>query len=447
MVSMRLYKRVRVSLVALLLSILVPINVAVAELRIEVTKGVDDAVRVAVVPFSHKNRGRLPLDITEVIDFDLTLSGRFETLPTSQMLSLPNDSTEVFSRDWRLVKVEYLVLGYLESRGDKVQLHFELYNVFKQSVEVKQVIEGSRDELRDMAHYVSDVVFEQLTGIQGAFSTQIMYVTASGDVNVQEYRLNIADADGQRVRTILASNEPILSASWAPDGKKVAYVSFERDRRPAIYIKNLVTGARQQITDYPGLNSAPAFSPDGKQLAMVLSKDGSPDIYVLDLASRKLRRITRHYGIDTEPAWTPDGKSIVFTSDRGGKPQIYSMPLVNLKIERLTFEGDYNAKASMLADGSGLIMVHRSEGVFHIAMLDLNRGRLRVLTETSLDESPSIAPNGSMLIYATQKRGEGILAAVSIDGGVKFDLPSSEGNVREPAWSPMKRKVFTAVEG
>jgi TolB protein len=209
----------------------------------------------------------------------------------------------------------------------------------------------------------------------------------------------------------------------------------------------LVTGARQQITDYPGLNSAPAFSPDGKQLAMVLSKDGSPDIYVLDLASRKLRRITRHYGIDTEPAWTPDGKSIVFTSDRGGKPQIYSMPLDNLKIERLTFEGDYNAKASMLADGSGLIMVHRSEGVFHIAMLDLNRGRLRVLTETSLDESPSIAPNGSMLIYATQKRGEGILAAVSIDGGVKFDLPSSEGNVREPAWSPMKRKVFTPVEG
>lgn len=417
-----------------------------AELRIEVTKGVDNAVRVAVVPMAWRGPGTLPEDVADIVGADLTLSGRFETLPVKQMLSLPNEPDEVFPRDWRLLKVEYLVIGYLEPGKDKAyRLHFALYNVFKQEVEETQVIEGNSDELRDMAHYVSDEVFHKLTGIEGSFSTRIMYVTATGPVDNRRYQLNIADADGHRVETVLRSTEPVLSATWAPDGNRIAYVSFERDGRPGIYMRNLETGEVQQLTRFEGLNGAPAFSPDGKQLALVLSKDGSPDIYVLNLETRRLRRITRHYGIDTEPSWTPDGKHIVFTSNRGGQPQIYMISLADLSIERLTFEGDYNAKASMLRDGSGLVMVHRRDGIFHIAMLDLKRGRLTVLTETALDESPSIAPNGSMLIYATLVGDEGILAAVSIDGGVKFNLPSSEGDVREPAWSPKKRKIFVPI--
>ena len=428
-----------------LMIVCTPFQPVLADLQIEVTKGVDNAVRVAVVPFDWRGAGTLPESISDIIEADLVLSGRFDSLPTSQMLSLPHETSEIFNRDWRLLNVEYLLIGHVSPVGDRYRLTYTLYNVFKQSVELRQTIEGSVSELRDMAHYASDSVFKILTGIDGAFSTQIMYVTALGPINNRRFRLNIADADGHRVETMLESREPILSASWSRDGRYIAYVSFEVDRRPAIFLRDVVNGTRQQLTNFPGLNGAPAFSPDGKQLAMVLSKDGNPDIYVLTIADRRLRRVTRHYGIDTEPSWSPDGKGIIFTSNRGGQPQIYQIQLDDLSIERLTFEGDYNAKASVLPDGSGIVMVHRRNGIFHIAMLDLARGRLRVLTETSLDESPSIAPNGSMLIYATQVGGEGILAAVSIDGGVKFNLPSSEGDVREPAWSPQKRRKFKPI--
>ncbi len=427
------------------LLLMVCVKDARAELTIEVTKGVDDAVRVAVVPFEWRGSESLPEDVTAVVDSDLTLSGRFETLPVEQMLSLPNESNEVLFRDWRLLDIEYLIIGYMEPLDYGIRLHFELYNVFKQSMVVSRTIEGGPNDLRDMAHYVSDVVFEELTGIEGAFSTRIMYVTVTGEEGNRQFQLNIADADGYRADTILRSSEPVLSPAWGPKGERIAYVSFEKDRKPAIYLRNLKTGTVQQLTDYSGLNSAPAFSPDGTRLALVLSRERNPDIYVLDLQTRRIRRITRHYAIDTEPSWAPDGESIIFTSDRGGQPQIYQIKLDNFQIQRLTFEGDYNARASVLADGSGLVMVHRRNGVFHIAYLDLRRGRLTVLTETSLDESPSIAPNGSMLIYATQVGGQQILAAVSIDGGVKFNLPSSEGDVREPAWSPGKRKTFVPI--
>ena len=430
----------------LLLTLSLMMSPVRAELRIEITKGVDNAVRVAVVPFEWRGKRSPPISVDDVISSDLGLSGRFEALPVSQMLSLPNESREVLPRDWRMLNVEYLVIGYLEPNEVKVRLHFELFDVLRQTVVSSQTIEGLPGELRDMGHHVSDVVFEKLTGIEGAFSTQIMYVTALDTDAGRQFSLNIADADGHRVNKVLESDEPILSAAWSPDGKMIAYVSFEVDSRPSIYLHDLATGNRQILTNFSGLNGAPSFSPDGLEMALVLSKDGNPDIYVLNLETRRLRRVTRHYGIDTEPSWTADGESIIFTSNRGGQPQIYQLRLSDFQIQRLTFEGDYNAKASLLKDGSGLIMVHRRDGIFHIALLDLNRGRLTVLTETSLDESPSVAPNSSMLIYATQIQGEGILAAVSIDGGVKFNLPSSDGDVREPAWSPKKIKIFRPIE-
>ncbi len=343
----------------------------------------------------------------------------------------------MFFRDWRILGVEYLVIGRtgVDPLGN-LRVDYYLFDVFNERQMIVDTLTSTRDKWRDVAHRISDRVFESITGIQGAFSTKIIYVLAqnSGAPNAR-YSLELADADGERARTLFSSNEPMLSAGWAPDGETVAYVSFETGR-PAIVVQNIVSGERELLTQFPGINSSPVFSPDGKRLAMVLSRDGNPEIYVMNLDSRKLRRVTRHHSIDTEPSWTPDGENLIFTSDRGGRPQIYQLELATNFVERLTFEGDYNARARLLPDGKHLVFVHRKAGVFHIAWQNLERGDVRVLTATSLDESPSLAPNGTMLIYATQERGRGILAVVSIDGSVKYRLPSSTGDVREPAWSP-----------
>ena len=399
--------------------------------------GYDKQTRVAVVPFRQGPEFADEQAIADIVSFDLARSGQFAPLDADNMLSFPTQRGEVFFRDWRVLGVEYLVIGRvgLDAAGG-LDVTYELYDVFNERQMLERRQGATRAQWRDMAHKISDYVFQAITGIRGAFSTRLLYVLAqnAGSPSAR-YNLEVADADGERSRTLFSSREPIMSASWDPNGERVAYVSFENGR-PAIIVQNVASGARQRLTQFKGINSAPVFSPDSQQLAMVLSRDGNPEIYVMNLGDGRLRRVTRHHGIDTEPSWAPDGKHIVFTSDRGGRPQIYQVELATNLIERLTFQGDYNARARLLPDGDHLVYVHRRQGVFHIAWQDLRRDDVRVLTATSLDESPSIAPNGTMLIYATQDRGRGILAVVSIDGRVKYRLPSSSGDVREPAWSP-----------
>lgn len=422
------------------ISLLFVVSTAKAELTIEITQGVDQPVPVAVVPFGWSGAAGLKENAAKVVGDDLYRSGLFSIMKPETMLSFPSQRRDVFFRDWRLGGIEYLVIGRVLPANvpGQYRVEYELYDVIKEQLLDDGFFTG---DLRKASHRVSDAVYEKLTGIRGAFSTEIVYVRENSNNGQKTYRLILADADGENRRVLLKSKQPILSPSWSRDGQNVAYVSFQRTGtdgipRPGVFTQNKVTGKQQQITSFRGLNSAPSWSPDGKKLAVTLSKDGNPEIYVVDIVTRQLQRITNHYGIDTEPSWAPDGRSIIFTSDRGGRPQIYSVELSSGWLERLTFEGDYNARGRLSHDGRHLVMVHREQGVFNIAVQDLKTGRLDIITETYLDESPSIAPNGSMIIYATKSGNRDVLGMASIDGRVTSILPSTLGNIREPAWSP-----------
>lgn len=410
-----------------------------AQGAIEITRGSDKAAPIAVVPFGWQGGSPLPEDLAQITSNNLRNTGMFAPFDRANMLSNPTQPSEIFPRDWRMLGVEYVVAGQVskDPSADRYDIRYSLYSVVREEVLMSKTVSGTQAQLRDMAHHLSDEVFEQITGIRGAFSTKLLYVAAErfSETNTR-YTLQRSDYDGARAVTLLQSREPILTPSYAPDGQRIAYVSFE-SRRPEIYIHYVQTGRRERITSFEGLNGAPAWSPDGQKLAFVLSRDGNPEIYVMELASKQMRRITNHHAIDTEPTWM-DNSTIAFTSDRGGRPQIYKQNINSGGSERLTFVGNYNANAKMSADGSTMVMVHRQDGNrnFQIATQDLKRGNLRVLTESSLDESPTVAPNGTMLIYATRQQGRGVLMLVSTNGRARSEIPTQFTDLRVPSWSP-----------
>lgn len=421
-------------------------------LTIEITKGNHSALPIAVVPFQWAGQTSLPPEnIAAIVSSDLEQSGRFKAFPVQKMPQFPTAPGEINYPAWKGIGMESLVVGQIQPFGSRYRVVFQLVDVFKSSAPMQtqgqavlsssQILIGREytieaKDFRKLAHQISDIIFEKLTGIRGAFSTKIAYVSVEQlGLRKRRYHLEVADIDGHDPKELLVSSEPLISPAWSPRGDMLAYVSFE-NKRPEIYIQQVATGRRQAVSSFPGLNGAPTWSPDSHSLAMVLSKDGNPEIYVMNVATRQLTRITQNAAIDTEPQWAPDGKSIVFTSDRGGKPQIYRHWLNGDREDRLTFTGDYNARPRFTPDGLRIIMVHRNNNRFHIAVQDIEAGVTQVLTETELDESPTVAPNGSMVIYATQYFGKGVLSAVSIDGRVRLRVPSQRGEVREPAWSP-----------
>lgn len=413
-----------------------------AELTIEITRGVETGTPIAIVPFSWDGPSRLPQNVSDVIEADLARSGQFAVLPRKDFISQPHEDKDVVFKDWRILKAEALVIGsiHLVAPG-KFQVQFRLYDVFKESQIAGFRYTIGADMLRTAAHQISDIIYEKITGIPGAFNTRIAYVTRKELPGAKSiYKLQVADSDGYNSQTVVRSVEPLMSPAWSPDGQRLAYVSFE-DKRSKVYIQNITNGNRELIAGFPGINSAPAWSPDGQRLALTLSRDGNAEIYVMRLDTRGLTRLTFDPAIDTEAAWSPDGHDIIFTSDRAGSPQIYRMSSSGGPAERLTFDGDYNARASYAPDGKSITLVSRQQGGFHIAVLRLDNLTMQVLTDTTLDESPSFAPNGRMIIYATEVRGRGVLASVSSDGRVRQLYKFEEGDVREPAWSSYNREL------
>ena len=415
---------------------------ALAELTIRITQGVGKQTPVAIVPFGFQ--GTTPdevLDIASVIAADLARSGRFAPIPVADMLQKPTTGTEIDFDDWSILGVEAVVVGRLEQTGaNAYSLQFQLFDVFRRQQLVGYRMPASRGTMRKAAHRAADMIYEKLTGIPGVFGTQVAYVTAKGSGNSRLYSLVISDADGENEQTIMESPDPIMSPAWSPDSRQLAYVSFE-DNVSSVFVQTLRTGNRIKVSSRPGINGAPAFSPDGRQLVLTLGgADGNLDIHVLDLTSRELTRLTTNRAIDTEGSWSPDGKEIFFTSDRSGGPQIYRVSADGRGTpERVTFEGSYNARPRLSPDGSKLAMVHLDRGNYRIAVMDMKRKDLLVLSAGSQDESPSFAPNSDTLIYATRQGGNGVLETVSADGLVRQQLAGGQIDVREPVWSPFPR--------
>lgn len=408
---------------------------AAAQLRLDITEGVRDAVPIAVVPFGGQTT-QSATDLAEVIANDLRLSGRFAPLERRDMIERPTRGEEIRFADWRLLRSDFIVVGRVEPVAGGSAVTYELYNVQTGQPLVNERLTSSDAELRATAHRIADRIFERLTGIPGAFSTRIAYVAVEGVAPERRYKLVVADADGFGPRTVVESSEPIMSPAWSPDGQDLAYVSFE-NKSSEIYVQRLATGERRRVSARQGINGAPAWSPDGRRLAIVLSRDANLDIYVLDLQTQSLTRLTTQDAIDTEPEWSRDGRSIYFTSDRAGSPQIYRASVEQPgKAERVTFTNGYNARPRLSPDGSELAMVTLDDGGYRIGIMDLKNRSLRVLTKARQDESPSYAPNGAAIIYATMERGRGTLAVASSDGRFQQRLSSESSEVREPVWSP-----------
>ena len=409
---------------------------AFAVIEIEITQGGDNAIPIAVVPFGWSGDGDAPEDIAAIVDADLQRSGNFSPLNREDLVATPTGGDKPRFANWRLSGADFLLVGAMRPEGDGYIIEFQLYDVVQQELMTGFSFKVTNQTLRSAAHQISDEVYEEILGIAGAFNTQIAYVSVEGQVGNRNYQLELADADGENPQTMLTSPRPILSPAWAPDGVRIAYVSFENRTQSAIYIQDRQQGSRVKAISRAGINGAPSWSPDGERLSVTLSYEGNPDIYIYEIASGSLRKITDSDAIDTEAVWV-DNETLIFTSDRSGRPQLYEVSARGGRASRITFEGNYNASATASADGNTVAFVHGAGAGFQIAAIDRKSGLFQVLTQGTLDESPSFSPNGQMIIYATEKNGRGTLGAVSLDGSVAQSLSLDGGaSVREPAWSP-----------
>jgi TolB protein len=422
----------------LYLSLLLMATPCFAALDLELTRGVSNALPIAIVPFANQSEGDDATSIASVVQKDLHNSGRFKVLSKDQMPDLPHAAAAVNTEKWQKVGVDDVVVGDVKLVGSVYDVNFALVSTVKHpstTLIQEKFMQVEKKDLRRLAHHISDLIYEALMGEKGAFSSRIAYiVTQHAQGKPSRYLLEVADADGYNPKPILVSSQPIMSPAWSHDGRQIAYVSFE-NHEAQIYVAQVATGARVAVSSFAGINGAPAWSPNDKQLALVLSKSGSPKIYTLNLATKALQQVTQGSSIDTEPNWSPDGRSIIFTSDRGGGPQIYKVDVATHQVERVTYDGKYNARGSFSPDGRRIVMIHGDAGGYNLAILDVDTGAIQSLTKSGNDTSPNFAPNGSMVLYETKAGGKRILSVISSDGRVKWILPAREGEAQDPAWS------------
>ncbi len=432
-------KQVKVLMAGMVALLCLLPGVSRAVMEIEITHAGMSALPIAIVPFGWGGQGVVPEDVAAVISNDLKGSGRFSPLDRQDLVAQPESGADVKYANWRLSGVDYLLIGRVEQiERETYTIQFQLLDVIQQKHMTGYNLTVRNGRLRQAAHEISDIVYEKILDEKGAFNTQIAYVSAEGQASNRTYRLQVADSDGHNPVAVLTSKRPLMSPSWSPDARRLAYVSFEDKQRSAIYIQDTRDGSRRKLISRGGINGAPAWSPDGKRLAVVLSHTGNSEIFVIDAQSGNAAQITRNASIDTEPAWV-DNETLVFTSDRSGSPQIYEVPASGGRANRITFEGRYNASPSVSVDGNTIAMVHSEDGLYRIAVIDRPTGLMSIITDGNLDESPSFAPNGSMILYASESDGKGVLGAVSVDGSVKQRITLTEGDVREPSWSPLLR--------
>lgn len=396
-------------------------------LDLELTQGVNAALPIGINSFGADTQGQ---EIVDVINNDLNLSGQFRIIPPASGY----DSQSIAS--WQRAGADSVVSGRVSKLGgNRYDVHYELADSSAQGrLLLSKNYQVTDNQLRALAHHISDEVYQKLTGERGIFSTRIAYILVKRGVGKTQYSLEVADVDSSNPQSLLVSSEPIMSPAWSPDGRQIAYVSFEKTKAQ-IFSVEVATGKRRLLTDFPGINGAPAWSPDGRQLAVVLSKSGRPKIYSVDLATGNMKQLTFGEAIDTEPRYSPDGRSLLFTSGRGGSPQIYRLSLADGGISRISYTGNYNARSSYTPNQQHVVMLHREERQFNIGVQD-SSGRMTTLTHSQMDESPTVAPNGRLILYATRYQDKGVLAISSIDGRIKMRLPSRDGDVQEPAWSP-----------
>ena len=412
---------------------LVPFVVARAQLTIEIVGGAGTAIPIAITPFGGESA--FPLGISGIVAADLGRSGMFKLIGADNMNPRPTRAEEVQADAWRGRGADAVVVGSMQPLADgRVDVRFALVDVVKKTTLATMNYTVAQAQFRATAHKIADVIYEKLTGDPGVFSTRIAYITKAGT----RYQLLVADADGSDPQTIVTSNEPLLSPRWSPDGTRIAYVSLEQ-KKPVVYVQNLATGARTAVAAFRGSNSAPAWSPDGRQLAVTLTRDGGSQLYLMNADGTGVKRLMSSPGVDTEAWFAPDGRSILFTSDRGGSPQIYRVGVDGGAVERITFDGSYNVSPRPTPDGKGMVYVRRDGGRYQVAIMDFATRQTQVLTAGPLDESPSIAPNGRLVLYANETGGRGILNAVSADGRVKQRIVAPATDVREPAWGPLPR--------